>query len=83
MEGVLESAQALGLPHQEYAFNGASYATDAVGAMFAGNGMATVTLACPRRYSHSPVEIFSKKDVAAFQQVTESFIRKDVELKMF
>ena len=45
--------------------------------------MATVTLACPRRYSHSPVEIFNLNDVVMTQRIVSAFAKLDVDLKMF
>lgn len=51
VEAVRNAAEKTGANHQEFAFNGAGYVTDAVGAVL--TGMAVVSLALPRRYSHS------------------------------
>ena len=83
MEAVETIAQSECIQVQPVAFNGAGYSTDAVGAMLSGTGMATVTLACPRRYSHSPVEIFNLNDVVMTQRIVSTFAKLDVDLKMF
>ena len=83
MEAVETIAQSECIQVQPVAFNGAGYSTDAVGAMLSGTGMVTVTLACPRRYSHSPVEIFNLNDVVMTQQIVSAFAKLDVDLKMF
>ena len=75
-----DSAAATGAKHQEVAFNGAGYATDAVGAVKLG--MAVISMAVPRRFSHSPVEIFHMDDVCDAQKVVEDFLKKDVDLTL-
>lgn len=63
---------------QEFAFNGAGYVTDAVGAVL--TGMAVVSLALPRRYSHSPVELFHMNDICDTQKTVEEFLKNEVDL---
>ena len=77
-----DAARATGTPHQELAFNGAGYITDAVGGLYAGKGMAVVTLGLPRRYSHSPVEIFNLNDAVGAQRVLEAVLKQPVDLTM-
>jgi putative aminopeptidase FrvX len=61
----------------------ARYITDAVTCSYAGEGMATITLACPRRFSHSPTEIFHMRDVVETQRIVADFISRSQELAMF
>ena len=82
IEAIREAAVETGMPHQEWAFNGAGYATDAVGAVLGGEGMAVATLALPRRYSHSPVELLHLSDAVATQAIVAQFLKKNVDLNM-
>ena len=77
-----DAAAETGMPHQEFAFNGAGYITDAVGGLYGGEGMAVVTMALPRRFSHSPVELFHMSDICATQTIVEQFLKKDIDLTM-
>lgn len=78
VEAVRNAAEKTGANHQEFAFNGAGYVTDAVGAVL--TGMAVVTLALPRRYSHSPVELFHMNDICDTQKTVEEFLKNEVDL---
>ncbi len=80
VNALRESAAATGAKHQEFAFNGAGYATDAVGAVRLG--MAVVSMAVPRRFSHSPVEILHMDDVVDAQKIVEDFLKKAVDLSL-
>lgn len=82
IQAVRKSGKDTDTKYQEFAFNGAGYVTDAVGAVNAGNGMAVITMSVPRRYSHSPVEVFNMNDVVDTQKIIEDFLRKDVDLTM-
>ena len=77
-EAVRNAAEKTGANHQEFAFNGAGYVTDAVGAVL--TGMAVVSLALPRRYSHSPVELFHMNDICDTQKTVEEFLKNEVDL---
>ncbi len=79
-----DAARKTGVKCQDFAFNGTSngYGTDAVGAVYGGEGMATGTLALPRRYSHSPVEVFHMNDLCDTQKVVEQFLKTEVDLTM-
>lgn len=44
--------------------------------------MAIVSLAIPRRYSHSPVEVCNLNDVVATLKITEDFLKKRIDLTM-
>ena len=78
VEAVRNAAEKTGANHQEFAFNGAGYVTDAVGAVL--TGMAVVTLALPRRYSHSPVELFHMNDICDTQKTVEEVLKNEVDL---
>ena len=78
VEAVRNAAEKTGANHQEFAFNGAGYVTDAVGAVL--TGMAVVSLALPRRYSHSPVELFHMNDICDTQKTVEEFLKNEVDL---
>lgn len=82
MEAIREITARENITCQTVAFNGAGYSTDAVGAMLSGFGMATVTLACPRRYSHSPVEVFHMQDALNLMEIVRKFAEADVDLNM-
>ncbi len=82
IKALRDAAAAVKAPHQEIAFNGAGYSTDAVSAAYAGEGMAVATLALPRRYSHSPCEVLHLSDVMATFSITEEFLKKPVNLSM-
>ena len=77
-----EAAAKTGAKHQEFAFNGAGYITDAVGGVYGGEGMAVVTMALPRRFSHSPVEVFHMNDICDTQKIVERFLKTEVDLTM-
>lgn len=80
IEAVRNAAEKTESKHQEFAFNGAGYVTDAVGAVL--SGMAVVTLALPRRYSHSPVELFHMSDICDTQKTVEEFLKNEVDLEL-
>ena len=77
-----EAAAKTGAKHQEFAFNGAGYITDAVGGVYGGEGMAVVTMALPRRFSHSPVEVFHMNDICDTQKIVAQFLKTEVDLTM-
>lgn len=77
-----EAVEETGAAHQEVTFSGAGYVTDAVSATYSGNGIAVATLAMPRRYSHSPVEMFHMSDMLATQVVVERFLKKEINVSM-
>lgn len=80
IEALRNAAEKTNTKHQEIAINGAGYATDAISGVSAGEGMAVVALACPRRYSHSPSEVFHLDDVVAAQIIVEEFLRNPVDI---
>lgn len=83
VDAIREISQDEGIPHQEVMMISARYITDAVKCSYAGEGMATVTFACPRRYSHSPTEVFHLEDTVRMQKIVERFIEKSIDINMF
>lgn len=79
-DAVYNAAAKAKVPLQEFAFNSGGFATDAVAAASAGKGIATVTIALPRRYSHSPVELMSIKTAEEMQKLLERLIATSVDL---
>ncbi|MDD4835222.1 MAG: M42 family metallopeptidase [Lutispora sp.] len=82
VEALRDSAVSTKSKHQEFAFNNAAYLTDGARCVYAGNGMAIVSLAIPRRYSHSPVEVCNLNDVVGTLKITEDFLKKKIDLTM-
>ena len=79
-QAVRRAAGEAGVRLQEFAFNSGGFATDAVTAGSAGEGIATVTLALPRRYSHSPVEVMHMDTAVEMEELVARLLRKDVDL---
>jgi putative aminopeptidase FrvX len=52
----------------------ANYCTDACSLAYVKDGIPTATLAVPRRYSHSPVELFSINDAVKLLQLLEVIV---------
>ena len=82
VQALREDCDAVGIKHQEICLNNARYMTDAVNASYAGKGLAVVTLACPRRYSHSPTEVYHQEDAEATCKLVSAFLRRPVDLNM-
>jgi len=82
VEALRDSAASTGVKYQEFAFINAAYVTDGARCIYAGNGMAIVSLAIPRRYSHSPVEVCNLNDAAAALKITEDFLKRNIDLTM-
>lgn len=80
---VRRAAEEGGIRLQEFAFNSGGFATDAVAAGAAGEGMATVTLALPRRYSHSPVEVMHMDTAVEMEQLVARLLREDIDLEVW
>ena len=53
-----------------------------MGGVYGGEGMAVVTMALPRRFSHSPVEVFHMNDICDTQKIVERFLKTEVDLTM-
>lgn len=75
-----DASEKKNVPHQEMAFNGAGYITDAVGGVL--EGMGVVTLALPRRFSHAPTELFHMSDICGVQVLVEEFLKSEIDMNM-
>ena len=80
IQAVRNAAAVSGAKHQEFAFNGAGIATDAVGGV--RFGLAVATLAVPRRFSHSPAELFHMQDVVDAYKIVDAFLKAEVDLTL-
>lgn len=67
---------------QEFAFTGAFYSTDAAGAVNSGRGNAIMTIALPRRYSHSPTEVINLNDCLDVYRLVEKLVYTPVEMEV-
>lgn len=67
---------------QEIAFVGAYYSTDACGMINAGAGNAVMTIALPRRYSHSPTEIINLNDCVEIEKLLLELIKRNIDVSM-
>lgn len=67
---------------QKITLIGEGYATDAARLTFAGRGVPVGTLAVPRRYTHSPVELFNVNDAVGSFKILKGMVRnnKDMDL---
>lgn len=61
---------------------GDGYATDAERLNIAGKGIPLATLAVPRRYSHSPVEMFNINDAVDALKVLEKIVHANGEMDL-
>ena len=69
---MVAAAQRAGVPYQ-LAVTG-SGETDAAAAHLAGEGVSTLEVKIPRRYSHSPVEMVDLRDVVAVLDLVEELV---------
>lgn len=67
---------------QEFAFTGAFYSTDAAGAVNSGKGNAVMTIALPRRYSHSPTEVINLNDCLDVYRLVEKLVYTPVNMEV-
>lgn len=73
------AAKKLNISVQYATIMGAGYATDAARLSFAGDGIPCVTIATPRRYSHSPVEMLNLNDAVDTFRLLEELILQNSE----
>lgn len=67
------------IPLQRLTLSSSSYATDADKIAYSGKGVATATLAIPRRYSHSPIELFNINDAVSVLKVLQSMAKNNAK----
>lgn len=80
---IEESAERAGIGIQTVSLAFAGYLTDASSYAYAGGGIPTSTLAIPRRYSHSPVELVNLNDAAATLALLRAIVvaNEDADLR--
>ncbi len=71
-DAMIAAAQRAGVPYQLAVTSGG--VTDAAAAHLAGEGIATLEVKIPRRYSHSPVEMLDLRDLAAALDLVEELV---------
>ena len=72
-EWLVETATAEGIPYQSGLMHGG---TDASAIMQTGAGIPAVTMGVPRRYSHSPVEVFDLKDLRNLVEILVAALKR-------
>ena len=85
-EGLKEAANEIEIHLQELVLSGKSYISDEVGMILAGKGTPSATLAIPRRYSHTPIELLNINDAVKTYEVLKRFIELKngtIDLKFF
>lgn len=74
---IEKHAAALKIHLQKMTLGSAAYATDADKLAYAGRGIPTATLAIPRRYSHSPVELLNINDALDVLDILHAAVRNN------
>ena len=75
-------ADEMGFRFQELVISENGYLTDEIGLLQAGFGTAAATLAIPRRYSHTPVELLNLNDAVKTYDVVKRFVEKCGDMKL-
>jgi len=73
-EIIEEQAKKLNINLQTCTILGATYTTDASKYSYAGNGIPCATLAIPRRYSHSPIELVNINDAVDVLKILHAIV---------
>ncbi|MGP7816614.1 M42 family metallopeptidase [Niallia sp. 01092] len=73
-ELIKEQSEKVNVPIQYITLVGENYLTDAANPSFISNGVAVATLATPRRYSHSPVELVNLNDAEGLLKIIKSIV---------
>ncbi|MDW7672376.1 MAG: M42 family metallopeptidase [Bacillota bacterium] len=76
VEGLKKTALEMGTGVQELVLCGKYYISDAVGMFLAGKGTPSGTLAIPRRYSHTPVEVMNIGDAVKTYDLLKAFLEQ-------
>ncbi|MDP3388245.1 MAG: M20/M25/M40 family metallo-hydrolase [Eubacteriales bacterium] len=74
---IKEQALQAGVNLQFTTLLGDSYATDSAGLAHAGKGIPTATLAMPRRYSHSPIEMLNLNDAVGSLEILKGIVKNN------
>ncbi len=75
LEMIEDQSEAVQINVQYATLVGDGYLTDATHLHISGQGVPCGTLAVPRRYSHSPVELFDLNDAVGSLKVLQSIVR--------
>lgn len=79
---IKEQATQLKINLQFTTLLGQSYATDSAGLAHSGKGIPTATLAMPRRYSHSPIEMLNLNDAVCSLKILKGVIENNGKAKI-
>lgn len=71
---VEHASEKLNIPVQYLTLAGDGYATDSARLNMAGTGIPFVTLAVPRRYSHSPIELANLNDAVGSLEILKNIV---------
>jgi endoglucanase len=74
---LTEISPALGIKMQELALSERAYATEESLAFMSGGGTPAATVAIPRRYAHSPVEMLNLNDAVATYELLKELFRRN------
>ena len=80
VDAAIQSCHELGIDYQQIVINNATYLTDAVTAQNCGNGIAIISMVLPRRYAHSPNEMFHISDAMKLQRLVEHYMTLNIDL---
>ena len=72
-EHLIQTAEHEGIPYQSGIMHGG---TDASAMMQSKSGIPAVTMGVPRRYSHTPVEVFDLNDLKNLVKILVSALQK-------
>lgn len=79
---IEEKANKLDVSLQEVAIVSGGYTTDSAALTHANGGIPVATLAVPRRYSHSPVELMSLNDAVDVYNIVEAVVKDNENAKI-
>ncbi|MGM0123079.1 hypothetical protein IGI37_000445 [Enterococcus sp. AZ194] len=79
---IEEKAGNLSISLQKVAIVSGGYTTDGAALSHANGGLPAGTLAVPRRYSHSPVELVSLNDATAVYQIIEAIVKDNESIDL-
>jgi len=81
-QAIEDAAEKTGVNIQYTSLVGDGYATDAERLNISGTGIPLATLAVPRRYSHSPVELFNINDAVDSLKVLKNIIHANGDIDL-
>lgn len=81
-QGLYEAAAALDMPLQELVISENVYITEESIMHMAGSNIPAATLAIPRRYSHTPIELLNINDAVKTAHLLRQFIQRQGNLDL-